>query len=377
MTAERVVFLSAYHDYRTAKRASIHPLARALAASGYDVSFVSTRFSRLSKLKADSRLFLWDRANRFEEVDGVRCYLWRTAFHPFATGLKAVDAVMTRLYPLYAALPNAAVDRLFGQADYVIVEASVAAILLRRIRRLNATAKIIYYATDRLDTVGAHPFVRERLISDAGLIAHVSLRSAKMADDFAWAGEDKLRRIGFGIEPEDMIDLGENPYEPGVRAAVSVGSMLFDEGFFHAVPPVFPDVEFHVIGCGQRFTGPANVVVYDEMPFRRTLPYLRYAAVGIAPYRQAPGVEYLSDSSLKLAQYEYLGLPAACPDFAVGEIASRSGYHVGDVASMRAAFARALNAAGTVAPRSFPTWRDIGQHLLHPDAHPETRITSR
>lgn len=371
MKRDRVVFLSAYHDYRTAKRASIHPIAHALARSGYDVSFVSTRFSQLSKRKGDSRLFLWDKANRVEVVDGIKCYLWRTAFHPFATGSRLGDAAMGGLFPLYAALPNGEVDRMFAEADFIVVEASVAAILLRRIRRLNPTARIIYYATDRLDTVGAHPYVRRRLVHDAKLIDQVSLRSSRMAEDFSWAA-GRLRRIGFGIDPADFGEKGASPYPPGTKAAVSVGSMLFDERFFLEVPPAFPDITFHVIGSGTRFDAPANVVIHAEMPFRDTLPYLQHAAVGLAPYRSAPGVEYLAESSLKLAQYEYLGLPAVCPDFAAGGIASRFAYSVDDPASMRAAMTRALDAAGAVAPRAFPTWAEIGERLLHPDRYPDT-----
>lgn len=373
MKRERVVFLSAYHDYRTAKRASIHPIAHALARGGYDVSFVSTRFSRLSRRKGDSRLFLWDRANRVETVDGIECYLWRTAFHPFATGTKLGDRAMGALFPLYAALPNAEVDRIFAKADFVVIEASVAAILLRRIRRLNPRARIIYYATDRLDTVGAHPFVRRRLVEDAALVHHVSLRSPRMAEDFGWA-KGRLRRVGFGIDPQDFEEVGPDPYPPGARAAVSVGSMLFDKRFFLEVPPAFPDVRFHVIGCGERFAAPANVVVHDEMPFRDTLPFLRHAAVGLAPYRLAPGVEYLVDSSLKLAQYEYLGLPAVCPDFAAGDVRSRFGYVAGDPASMRSATARALDAAGGIPPRAFPTWTEIGERLLRPELFSDTSL---
>ncbi|WP_209303677.1 GumK N-terminal domain-containing glycosyltransferase, partial [Escherichia coli] len=84
-----------------------------------DVSFVSTRFSRLSKRTGDSRLFLWDRANRVEDVDGIHCYLWRTPLHPFATGSRMGDAAMGLVYPLYAALPNATVDAMFAAADFI------------------------------------------------------------------------------------------------------------------------------------------------------------------------------------------------------------------------------------------------------------------
>lgn len=370
---QRVVFLSAYHDYRTAKRASIHPLALALARTGYDVSFVSTRFSRLSKRTGDSRLFLWDRANRVEDVDGIHCYLWRTPLHPFATGSRMGDAAMGLVYPLYAALPNATVDAMFAAADFIVIEASVAAILLRRIQRLNSRARLIYYATDRLDTVGAHPFVRRRLVEDAALISHVSLRSARMADDFAWAG-DRRRLVGFGVEPEDVADIGPSPYAAGQRAAVSVGSMLFDERYFQAVAPAFPAVQFHVIGCGTRFAAPANVHIHDEMPFRATLPWLAHATIGIAPYRAAPGVEYLVDTSLKLAQYAYYAIPAVCPSFAAGDLAGRFGYEPGDTAAMRTATADALAAAGTLARQSFPRWSEVAERLLRPDDFADTAI---
>lgn len=373
MSKGRVVFVSAFHDYRTAKRASIHPIAKALANTGYDVTFLSTRFSRLSRRKGDSRLFLWDRANRFETVDNIRCYLWRTAFHPFATGSALGDKVMGTLFPLYAELPNRDVDRMFAEADYLVVEATVAAVMLRRMRRLNPTARIIYYATDRLDTVGAHPYVRQRLEVDGALVHHVSLRSSVMAEDFGWA-TDRLTRIGFGIDPDDFVDDGTNPYAPGTINAVSVGAMLFDQNFFRIAAPAFPDVQFHVIGSGAKFDCPPNVILHDEMPFRATLPYLRHATIGFAPYHRAAGVEYLAESSLKLAQYEYLGLPAVCPDFAQGDIASRFGYRNDDPVSIHAAIRDALAAAGSVAPRAFPTWDGIGERLLHPERYPDTAL---
>lgn len=88
---------------------------------------------------------------------------------------------------LCARLPNRDVDALLAAADHVVVEASVDAILLRRIRRLTPRARIIYYATDRLATIGAHPFVQDRLARDTDLIHYVSMRSWLMAPDFTWA----------------------------------------------------------------------------------------------------------------------------------------------------------------------------------------------
>jgi 2-beta-glucuronyltransferase len=152
--------------------------------------------------------------------------------------------------------------------------------------------------------------------------------------------------------------------------------MLFDERFFHDVAPQFPDVDFHVIGCGTTFKGPANVFVHKEMPFRETLPYIRYADIGIAPYRVAPGVEYLSDSSLKLGQYEYLQIPAVCPDFAVGTNSYRCGYVPNDPASMIKATQSALAMAGSVPARHFPTWTEVAYRVLNPQDYPDAHISA-
>jgi 2-beta-glucuronyltransferase len=282
------------------------------------------------------------------------------------------DAAMAYLFPPYSALPNTDIDRALTEANYIIVESSVSAIYMGRIRRLNPRASIMYYATDRLDTVGAHPYVRQELVKKADMISHVCLRSPKMQSDFMWA-KDRLYRADFGIDPDDFKAIGDTPYT-SQRNAVAVGSMLFDESFFHEVAPHFPDVMFHVIGCGRSFKGPDNVIVYDEMPFRQTLRYIKYADIGIAPYSLAPGVEYLADSSLKLGQYEYLQVPAVCPIFAVGTNHNRFGYTPGDGISMREATAHAFAAAGTVPARHFPTWTEVADRVLHPQDYPGLKI---
>jgi 2-beta-glucuronyltransferase len=372
-SGRNVVFLSAFHDYRTAKRASIQQVADGLVSAGYDVSFISTRFSRLSKITGDSRIFLWDKANQVETVNGIRCYLWRTMVHPFQSSNALLNAAMARLYPLYAEMPDRQFDAFIRDADYVVLESSVAAIFMRRIKRINPAIQIIYYATDRLDTVGAHPFIRERLEADEALIHHVCLRSPKMLSDFQWA-KGKLYRAEFGIEPNDFANIGSSPYPAGKRTAVSVGSMLFDPTFFQLVAPQYPDVDFHVIGCGSTFDTPANVHVHAEMKFVNTLPYVKHATIGIAPYRWAPGVEYLAESSLKMAQYEYFALPAVCPTFAAGGVTSRFGYTPEDATSIGAATEAALAAAGSVTPRTFLTWKDVADRVINPQEYDGTLI---
>lgn len=368
------VLISAFHDYRTAKRASIHQIADGLVRSGVDVAFVSTRFSRLSKRTADSRMFLWDRANRIETVNGVRCFLWRTNLHPFRSGIPLLDRLTSHWYRLYAEFPNSTFDKLVAEADYVIVESSAAAIYVRRLKRLNPRAKIIYYAADRLDTVGAHDFIRRRLAQDQRLIDHFSLRSTGMMADFEWA-RGRLYKADFGVNPAEFANVGPSPFPDGTTPAVSVGSMLFDASFFEIAAPLFPQLQFHVIGCGEDFGACPNVHVYPEMPFAQMLAYVKHAAVGVAPYRHAPGAEYLAESSLKLAQFDHVGIPSVCPHFAVGSAPNRIGYTPGDEASIEAAVTTALGRIGATRPQPYPSWEEVALQVIEPEQYGARRIS--
>ena len=369
----QVVIVSGYHDYRTGKRASIHQLADGLVRTGYDVAFISTRFSILSKWTADSRLFLWDRSNVIETVNGVRCLLWRTLLHPFSSRMAILRSLSERAYDRFAELANSAFDELMRRADYVVVESGTAAIYLRRIRRINPRAKIIYYAADRLETINAHPFIRRRLAEDERIIDHFSLRASQLKSDFPGAG-GRLYKAGFGVSEGEYAQVGPSPYAPGEKVAVSVGSMLFDPTVFQLAAPSFPDLQFHVIGSGLKFDAPSNVHIYEEMPFERTLDFVRHASIGVAPYASVAGADYLVESSLKLAQFEYFGLPAICPHFAVGTSASRIGYKPGDEASITSAVSAALSMAGSVERRSFPSWDEVALQVIEPRRYGATLI---
>ncbi len=370
--AEKIVILSAFHDYRTSKRASIQALADAYVRLGYDLCFLSTRFSLLSRFSGDSRNFLLPKSNKAEKVAGVECYLWRTAFHPFNSANKLVKLASAALFPIYSAWPSRDFDTYISQADYIIIESSVAAIYLRRIRALNTKVKIIYYATDRLDTHGAHPHVIKILERDGKLIDHCSVRSAQIVFDFNWSnGQHYL--APFGIHAPDFETMGENPYKQPLNA-VSVGSGLFDPEFFKQVSPAFPDIDFHVIGCGTTFEAGSNVHIYPEMPFKQTLPYLKYATIGLAPYRWAPAADYIADSSLKLAQFEYLGLPAVCPQFAAGKKPYRFAYTLGDIESMCIAMRQALATVGKVEPKGFMSWDEVAKRVLAPQNYRDTQL---
>ena len=367
MPKSKVVIVSGVHDYRTPRRGSIQALADALLRLGHAVSFISVRFSPISRAKGDHRLFLWDRANRVETVNGIQCYLWRTPFHPFRTGLSALDNAAGLLFSAYAAWPNRFIDDELRAASHIIVESGLGIMLIRRARRLNPQARIIYRGSDALHTIGAPPALATELRRRADDVDAFCLLAEKMADDFVWAAE-KTYVVPLGINRDDFATIGPSPYGDGLNA-VTVGSMLFDRSFFELAAPRFPNVQFHLIGTGERFDAPANVHHYKEMPFKATLPYLKHADFGIAAYKPQANSGYLAQSSLKLMQYEYLGLPAVCPDYAAGASPNRFGYVTGDEAGIVNAVRRALAHGRFAGADAVPSWEETAQRMLAPEAH--------
>jgi 2-beta-glucuronyltransferase len=122
---------------------------------------------------------------------------------------------------------------------------------------------------------------------------------------------------------------------------------------------------FHVIGSESDLQSRGNLLVYPEMAFAKTLPYLAHATIGLAPYLETPSAAYISESSLKLLQYNYLRRPAVCPDFAVGGHRNRFGYRPGDPPSIKAAIERAC--AHAFEPVEEPlSWDDVVARMLEP-----------
>jgi 2-beta-glucuronyltransferase len=364
------VLIFSEHDYRAPRRANLQPIADALVRLGHDVTFVSVRYSFLSVVKGDPRNAI--RANVPEDRNGIRCYLWRTLVHPFNPG-RALSALTAPLYRVYPSLRTDFVDEAIRRASIIIVESGLGAILLPTIRTLNRTCRLIYYASDVIGLIGAHASVQKILERSRDDIDFVCICSPKMAPEFRWMGE-RLHFVPHGINPADFVGSFDNPYSQPLNG-ISMGPSMFDPDFFEHALPAFPDVNFHVIGCGVKLRARPNLNIYEEMPFRETIRYIRNATFGIAPYRRAAGTDYVCDTSMKLMQFDYVGIPSVCSDFAAGNYAGRFGYRPSDPQSILAAIRSALNLAGQTRPkRQFLTWDDVAERVLNPKAFSDTRL---
>lgn len=291
--------------------AGMHRFAKSLAAKGHHVDFVTFGQSWLKqRIKAETRRYVAsaDAAAR----DGanpanVHAHVHREAFHPLS-GSPLAEAVTRPLERAYGRRLDRWTRDATRAADVVILECGYAPYYLRAMRQLNPRARFIAFYNDRLDLVG---FRRETLALNDRVLPSFDLvrTNAEALLRYLPAGANG-RYVPQGVDKEKIrFDL-PSPYAPGRRAIVSVGNMLFDEAAVREIAAAANahGADVHVIGTHMA-EPPANVVVHGELPFERTLPFIIHADIGLAPYRPVEGADYLIQSSLKIQQYSYCGLP--------------------------------------------------------------------
>ncbi|MCX8522099.1 MAG: hypothetical protein ORN28_11275 [Rhodoferax sp.] len=367
----RYLILTAHHDYRTPRRSSIHFIADQLAKRG-SLRFFSLRYSHLSRYKGDIRTPLDARANRVEVRNGVECYLWKTPIHPFAMRQAWLQPLEKLLFGLYQHRPCPTLVQWIQQADVLIYESGIASIFFEQAKRLNPQARHIYLASDDMQTIQAASFAQRSFLRMAPQMDALCLVSPALAPDIH--SRHNSYYVPHGLD-DSLFALGEpSPYRPGVHA-VSVGSMLFDADFFAEASHAFPQVNFHIIGSGQPHQAryAANVTVYGHMPYANTIGYIKHASIGIAPYKGKAVPAYLADSSMKMLQYDFFGIPCVCPHSVVGGYGGRFGYAPEQPHAIRQAVQAALNAPHG-RHRQILNWSQVTDRLINPAAFADTRI---
>tara|TARA_R110001599_G_scaffold171353_1_gene362383 strand:+ start:413669 stop:414814 length:1146 start_codon:yes stop_codon:yes gene_type:complete len=359
------------HDYRSRRRAGVHFVTAELAKRG-KTRFFSCQYSLLSDLKSDPRKSLADLINEKSMHDGVECYLWKTMIHPFNLRKSMLNSVEAFLFRRYVANASPVLREWIKDADTIVFESGIAPIFFELAAELNPRAKKIYLASDDLETINVASYVKRTFQRIAPKMDALCLKSRFMLDGVPASDNRYIVPHGFDFSVAEHAD--PSPYPVGIHA-VAVGSMLFDPSFFVVAAKLFPHITFHVIGSGhaRRDDYASNVKVYDEMPHQQTLPYIKHADIGLAPYRAAGLPSYLSDTSLKLMQYDFFALPAVCPHGIVGDYRSRFGYTPGDADSIMAA----INAALTAPRQTFRTplpWSAVVDRLLSPQDFVDTHV---
>jgi len=351
------------HDYRSRRKAGIHFVTEAAAAYFKQRKFISIGYSHLSRFNGDQRIALDRLANIWAAEAGVECFLWKTAVHPVNVGGRLLEPISALPYRALARREAPVLDTAIRSSSTIMVESGLSPIFLDRIRQLAPSARLIYFCSDLLDTLGVHPVVDRVLKRNLANVDLIRVPAHAMLSAFADSGA-ATKVIPNGIATADLDRPMTSPYSDR-RAICSVGSMLFDPSYFQVAADAYPEIDFHIIGssCSHR-AYLANVIMHPEMPYLATLPFIQYAAALVAPYRSSKSASYLSETSLKMLQAAYYGVPAICPDFAVGQRRRRFGYIPNNANSIIAATRDALSAGRQRPATDIIDWEAVARELF-------------
>ena len=338
----RVLIVTGHHFAEAPRKVDLHFMADTLRAAGDHVDFLACRLSFISRFLKDGRFdhvrqLPRNRWNRIAE--GLEEFLWSAPFHPVNLKSPLLNRLTTPLFRLYdLLLPKAVMARMAGYT-HILIESGPPPLLVHRIRQAAPQARIIYHAADRLRTIHVHPCVEAALRDGIGAYDLIHIMAEAMRADFP---EDApVLYLPHGIAKETFDRATVSPYA-GPRNAVSVGDMLFDPQVIDTLATASPDWTFHLFGKkAVPSVTRANIVVHGEVPFEAIVPFIRFADVGLAPYRQSEGADYLSQSSLKMIQYSYCRLPIVAPVFAAAGREHVCAYRPCDAASTVQAFRKA------------------------------------
>ncbi|MGH1422596.1 MAG: hypothetical protein ACRBEQ_12335 [Hyphomonas sp.] len=368
--APRILFLTG-HDYRRSPRGTIHFLVDEMVKNA-NVRVFTPGISEILRFKgafpAEARELAY---NKVFEHQGVTNYVWRTPLHPFNLRKKILEPVSRAAFDLYRRVAPPILTEWAKWADIIIVESGLPVLFLESLSSANPAARLVYFSSDSLETIGCDPYLNTCLERAVPKIAYACVLSEQMQRQLP--PDMRCVKVPQGVDPSIVNLAGPSPYGAG-QHMVSIGAMLFDAEFFHIAANAFPDVTFHVIGSQANPESlPPQVEWYPTMPFEKLPSFIRHADAGIAPYRDSPGATYLRDTSLKLIQYGLFGIPAICPDFAAADREKRFGYRPGDAESICAAIKGALACTDRASVPS-ANWVDVAQRVLAPADFADTKL---
>lgn len=353
----RVAVLFTGHFYRQGRRGSMHWLADELRDHGWHVRFVTFGYSWLSLLMRDVRLagVTMPQQGLSNIGPGLETYFALKLFHPINLRNSVLNRLAQPVFERFKDLWEGDVRRLAADADMVVLESGLPVVLARLVK-LNSRAKLIYRVNDDVRIMQMPPVVPEAEIAYAALFDRISVASPILARRFAALGCVGLDPMG--LDAARFAQQHPSPFNPRWEVeAVCAGTSHFDGQTVLTMADLRPNWRFHILGRLRVHMRAPNIVCHGEKSFDQIVPYVQHADIGLAPYRDRPGVEYQTHHSNRLMQYAALGLPTVGPRRMTHlDAPYLVGYDPGDMASIDAALARAVNLDRTRLSAQVPGW---------------------
>jgi len=304
------------HFPRQRRRPSLLWVSEAMQADGWHVTHATVGYSWLCKLRADRRLTALDYTPEpGTHVLGptLTTIYGLSPLHPFSTRSLLLDTLLRPAHALFPAWWSRRLRDPLAQADLVLIESGAPIMLAPLARRLAPRAQLIYRVNDDMRLLGLPRFLPVSESRFAPLFDRISSASPLLANRFRGLAPVSIDPMGI---PHKHLKSTTDPY--GNRAhkeAVCAGTTQLDITALTRIADARPDWRLHVLG--RLKSAPPqrpNLIFHGEQDFDTTLGYIAYADVGLAPYRDAPGIEYQTTNSNRILLYRHYGLPILGPD---------------------------------------------------------------
>ncbi len=361
----KTVVLFTVHYFESKRQVGIHWIADAFWRAGWQVIFVTGFLSYLSYFRKDNRLLQYPVRAERNRLKWVRPrlgnYVRFPLFHPVSLRNPALNALTTPVFAQFGRQALGDLEDWVRQANVFIFENGPDLMLFDRIKQLNPSARYVYRVSDDLSQWGVHPVIKQAELAVAPHFDLISTPSESIHRRFAHLPNEALQPHGVAAPLFDAPC--PSPYRSGETNVVFVGGTQVDTDFAEKATRLFPEWRFHFIGPIRGLTERPNAVIYGELPFRQTVPYLKHADIGLQMRSFEPGMESVTDS-LKMMQYTYCGLPIVAPEFLRSDKPHVFYYQPGDQQSIREALLAARRFDRTLVPRhSVRTWDSVASAL--------------
>ncbi|MBB5144778.1 hypothetical protein [Desulfovibrio intestinalis] len=363
------IVLLSNHWYPSPRKAGFHHLANAWHAQGHNITFATVGFSWLSYARRDFRTRysgIWQARNSMQSIaPGLDSYVHFTPTHPHSALFAQVDRLLAARMDRYDRYPLGQLQSRIQEADAVVYESNASLFLTRLCRSLAPQARHIYRVSDDIRTMRSTPLRMVTLEQElAPGFSLISVPCAPLAEKFP--NPSTVRIQPHGIDKSSFDACSDNPFAPGTANAVFCGLGFYDVEAVHRMAEQCQNVDFHILGIvrpGKNI--PANVQYYGEIPFKETIPFIKFASSGLYTLRPSSRPMQAYTDSLKIMQYRYCGLPIVSPDFIDLHRAGVFYYTPGDASSCRTALQNAL-AHGHDASFALEvrTWAEVAKEIL-------------
>ena len=304
---------------------------------GWEVYFV-TAVSQIDKIKGDYRfqyLSSLELNTVITEKEHFYSYIWFRWWRPMDLRHPWMNKITAPLFRTYGRqVIDDHLKDIIKTAELVIFESIPNIAFFPAFKKINPNARYVYRVSDNLHLANIHPAILDIEMKIAPDFDLVSVPTQNIFDKFSHLPNVKLQKHGV---PTHLYDLNyNNPYTSRTNA-VFIGNLAFDHDFIEKASTLFPKIQFHIIGPISNLPQKSNIFSYGSMPYEDTIPYVKYASIGLSPRTMGS----LGDSN-KILQYTYCKLPVVISSINRSEWPHLFYYDIGNAKSIQKAIEQAL-----------------------------------